>query len=40
MGPYIVAYLLQQNGMPAGPRHFSADPKQIELIHIAIWLGH
>ena len=36
----IVAYLLQQNGMPAGPRRLSADPKQLELIRIALWLGH
>ncbi len=35
----IVAYLLQQNGMPAGPRRLSADPKQLELIRIALWLG-
>ena len=36
----IVAYLLQQNGMPAGPRRLSADPKQLELIRMALWLGH
>ena len=35
----IVAYLLQQNGMPAGSRRLSADPKQLELIRIALWLG-
>jgi sarcosine oxidase len=35
----IVAYLLQQNGMPAGPRRLSADPKQLELIRIALWLN-
>jgi sarcosine oxidase len=36
----IVAFLLQQNGMPAGPRRLSADPKQLELFRIALWLGH
>jgi len=35
----IVAYLLQQNGMPAGSRRLSADPKQLELIRLALWLG-
>jgi glycine/D-amino acid oxidase-like deaminating enzyme len=35
----IVAYLLQLNGMPAGPRRLSDDPKQLELIRIAMWLG-
>jgi mono/diheme cytochrome c family protein len=33
----IVAYLLQLNGMPAGARSLSADPKQLEQIRIAIW---
>jgi glycine/D-amino acid oxidase-like deaminating enzyme/mono/diheme cytochrome c family protein len=33
----IVAYLLQLNGMPAGPRLLSADAKQLEQIRIAIW---
>jgi glycine/D-amino acid oxidase-like deaminating enzyme len=33
----IVAYLLQQNGMPAGPRRLSADPAQLERIRIATW---
>jgi mono/diheme cytochrome c family protein len=33
----IVAYLLQQNGMPAGPQRLSADPKHLELIRIALW---
>ena len=36
----IVAYLLQLNGMPAGPRRLSDDPKQLELIRIAMWSGH
>jgi hypothetical protein len=35
----MVAYLLQLNGMPAGQRRLSDDPKQLELIRIAIWLG-
>jgi glycine/D-amino acid oxidase-like deaminating enzyme len=35
----IVAYLLQLNGMPAGPRRLSNDPKQLDLIRIATWLG-
>ena len=33
----IVAYLLQLNGMPAGPSSLRADPKQLERIRIAIW---
>ena len=33
----IVAYLLQLNGMPTGPRSLSADPRQLEQIRIAIW---
>jgi len=33
----IVAYLLQLNGMPAGPRSLSPDPKRLEQIRIAIW---
>jgi glycine/D-amino acid oxidase-like deaminating enzyme len=33
----IVAYLLQLNGMPAGTRSLSADPKRLEQIRIAIW---
>jgi glycine/D-amino acid oxidase-like deaminating enzyme len=35
----IVAYLLQQNGMPAGPRRLSPDPAQLERIRIATWRG-
>lgn len=35
----IAAYLLQLNGMPAGPRRLSDDPKQLELVRIAIWSG-
>jgi len=33
----IVAYLLQLNGMPAGPRPLRPDPRQLEQIRIAIW---
>jgi len=33
----IVAYLLQLNGMPAGQRSLSPDPKQLEQIRIATW---
>ena len=33
----IVAYLLQLNGMPAGPRSLSADPGRLEQIRIAMW---
>jgi sarcosine oxidase len=33
----IVAYLLQLNGMPAGPRSLSTDPGQLQQIRIAIW---
>jgi hypothetical protein len=33
----IVAYLLQLNGMPTGPRSLSADPRQLEQIRIATW---
>jgi glycine/D-amino acid oxidase-like deaminating enzyme len=33
----VVAYLLQLNGMPAGPRSLSAEPKQLDQIRIAIW---
>jgi mono/diheme cytochrome c family protein len=33
----IVAYLLQQNGMPAGPRRLGADPAQLERIRLAMW---
>jgi mono/diheme cytochrome c family protein len=33
----IVAYLLQLNGMPAGRRPLSADPRQLEQIRIAVW---
>jgi S-disulfanyl-L-cysteine oxidoreductase SoxD len=33
----IVAYLLQLNGMPAGPNSLSSDPKRLEQIRIAIW---
>src|SRR5262249_735547 len=33
----IVAYLLQLNGMPAGPRSLGPDPKQLEQIRIAMW---
>jgi glycine/D-amino acid oxidase-like deaminating enzyme/mono/diheme cytochrome c family protein len=36
----LVAYLLQLNGMPAGPRSLSADPRQLEQIRIAIWSRH
>ena len=35
----MVAYLLQLNGMPAGQRRLSDDPKQLELIRLAMWLG-
>jgi hypothetical protein len=35
----VVAYLLRQNGMPAGPRRLSADPAQLERIRIATWRG-
>jgi sarcosine oxidase len=33
----IVAYLLQLNGMPAGPRLLSTETRQLEQIRIAIW---
>jgi hypothetical protein len=33
----IVAYLLQLNGMPAGPRSLSTDPRQLQQIRIALW---
>jgi glycine/D-amino acid oxidase-like deaminating enzyme len=33
----IVAYLLQLNGMPSGPRALSTDPKQLQQILIAHW---
>jgi len=33
----IVAYLLQLNGRPAGPRPLRPDPRQLEPIRIAIW---
>jgi glycine/D-amino acid oxidase-like deaminating enzyme len=33
----IVAYLLQLNGMPAGPQRLSTDPRRLEKIVIAIW---
>jgi hypothetical protein len=33
----IVAYLLQLNGMPAGPRSMSTDPRQLQQIRIALW---
>ena len=33
----IVAYLLQLNGMPAGPRSLSVDPKRLGQIRIALW---
>jgi mono/diheme cytochrome c family protein len=35
----IVAYLLQQNGMPAGQRRLNPDPAQLERIRIAMWSG-
>jgi len=36
----VVAYLLQQNGMPAGQRPLSADPARLERIRIATWRAH
>jgi sarcosine oxidase len=33
----IVAYLLQLNGMPAGPRSLTADLTNLKQIRIAIW---
>jgi len=33
----IVAYLLQMNGMPAGSRPLSSDPRQLDQIRIATW---
>jgi glycine/D-amino acid oxidase-like deaminating enzyme len=36
----IVAYLLQLNGMPAGPRSLGVDPRQLEKIRIALWSSH
>ena len=33
----IVAYLLQLNGMPSGPRPLSAEARQLEQIRLAIW---
>ncbi|PYR48916.1 MAG: hypothetical protein DMF89_14240 [Acidobacteria bacterium] len=33
----VVAYLLQQNGMPAGQRRLSTDPARLERIRIATW---
>src|SRR5262245_53758050 len=33
----VVAYLLQLNGMPAGPRLLSPDPRQLEQIRLAMW---
>lgn len=35
----VVAYLLQLNGMPAGPRKLTPDPAVLEQIRIAIWSG-
>jgi sarcosine oxidase len=33
----IVAYLLQLNGMPAGPRSLSSETTRLEQIRIAMW---
>ena len=33
----LVAYMLQLNGMPAGPHALSTDPKQLEQIRITVW---